>query len=263
MTTAEFSAESVAGIGEIRPGDDLCTIVGDAIADSVEEGDIVVVTSKIVSKAEGRVVAAADREGAIAQETVRLVAERRTPAGTTRIVENKLGLVQAAAGVDASNTPEGTVLLLPEDPDRTAHEMCLALRERLGRRIGVIVTDTMGRPWRIGQTDVAIGAAGVRVLDNLRGAKDDFGRELAVTNAALADEIAGAANLLAGKTSRRPVTLVHGLGHLVLDDEALASGTERPRARDIIRPSEEDLFRVGTQEAYEAGRAAAMKEAAE
>jgi coenzyme F420-0:L-glutamate ligase/coenzyme F420-1:gamma-L-glutamate ligase len=165
--------------------------------------------------------------------------------------------------VDASNTPEGTVLLLPEDPDRTAHEMCLALRERLGRRIGVIVTDTMGRPWRIGQTDVAIGAAGVRVLDNLRGAKDDFGRELAVTNAALADEIAGAANLLAGKTSRRPVTLVHGLGHLVLDDEALASGTERPRARDIIRPSEEDLFRVGTQEAYEAGRAAAMKEAAE
>jgi len=263
MSVAEFSAESVRGIGEIAPGDELSAIIGDAIAGRVREGDVVVVTSKIVSKAEGRVVRADDREAAITAETVRVVAEKRWPGGSTRIVENRLGLVQAAAGVDASNTPEGTVLLLPEDPDRSALELCAALRARHGVCVGVIITDTMGRPWRIGQTDVAIGAAGVRVLDDLQGTADDFGRELAVTNAALADEIAGAANLLAGKTSRQPVTLVHGLGDLVLDDAAVAAarlgGGSAPSARDLVRAPEDDLFRLGAREAYEEGYAAGLK----
>ena len=220
-----------------------------------------VITSKIVSKAEGRVVAASDREAAITAETVRLVAEKRHPGGSTRIVENRLGLVQAAAGVDASNTPEGTVLLLPEDPDGSAHSICVALRERSGMTLGVIITDTMGRPWRIGQTDVAIGAAGVTVLENLHGTTDDFGRELAVTNAAVADEIAGAANLVAGKTTRNPVTLVHGLGHLVLDSGAFQGAQDLPLARDLIRSPEDDLFRLGTRESYEEGFAAGAQSA--
>lgn len=264
MTLVELSIEPVPGLGEIAPGDELASLIGDAIGSRVRDGDVVVVTSKIVSKAEGRVVRAEDREAAITAETVRIVAEKHWPGGSTRIVENRLGLVQAAAGVDASNTAVGTVLLLPEDPDRSALEICRALRAQHSLNLGVIITDTMGRPWRIGQTDVAIGAAGVRVLDDLQGTTDDFGNELAVTNAALADEIAGAANLVAGKTSRCPVTLVHGLGHLVLDDVSFAAATERgdaPVARDLVRAAEEDLFRQGTNEAYQAGFEAGSQEA--
>jgi Uncharacterized conserved protein len=129
------------------------------------------VTSKIVSKAEGRFVRADDREQAITDETVRVVATRVTGDHVTRIVENRLGIVSAAAGVDASNTPEGTVLLLPLDPDASARAICATLRERFGVDVGVIVTDTLGRAWRIGQTDVAIGAAGVLVTDDLRGSR--------------------------------------------------------------------------------------------
>lgn len=260
MAATAFSVESIPGIGEIAPGMDLREVIGAAVETSLQDGDIVVVTSKIVSKAEGRVVAAADRESAIDEETVRVVAEKHWPGGTTRIVENRLGLIQAAAGVDASNTPDGTVLLLPEDPDSSAMEICLALRERSGLRIGVIITDTMGRPWRLGQTDVAIGAAGVQVLQDLQGAEDDFGRELSVTNAAVADEIAGAANLVAGKTTRRPVTLVHGLERLVLDAEQLDAQAS-PKARDLIRAPHDDLFRLGSQESYDEGYVAGMRDA--
>jgi coenzyme F420-0:L-glutamate ligase/coenzyme F420-1:gamma-L-glutamate ligase len=156
------------GIAEVAAGDDLATIIGDALAadaEGVVDGDILVVTSKIVSKAEGRQLAASDREDAITAETVRVVAVR----GTTRIVENRLGVVGAAAGVDASNTPEGTILLLPIDPDASARALCAALRERFGVRLGIVVSDTLGRAWRIGQTDIAIGAAGMRVVDDLRG----------------------------------------------------------------------------------------------
>lgn len=256
MITDTLSLESIPGIGEVQSGDDLSTIIGEAIGGRVRSGDVVVVTSKIVSKAEGRVVAADDREEAITAETVRVVAERHANGRVTRIVENRLGLVQAAAGVDASNTPDGTVLLLPGDPDASARRLCAALRARFGVSLGVIITDTLGRPWRIGQTDVAIGAAGVTLLEDLQGSRDDFGRELAVTVAALADEIAGAANLLAGKTSRCPVTLVHGLGHLVLGDHILAAGAMGPTARDLVRSSDDDLFRLGTREAHEAGYAA-------
>ncbi|MDQ1554353.1 MAG: coenzyme F420-0:L-glutamate ligase / coenzyme F420:gamma-L-glutamate ligase, partial [Microbacteriaceae bacterium] len=171
---------AIGGVPEIVTGDDLATIIGDLVGNGeggpLEDGDVVVVTSKIVSKAEGRMIRAADREDAITSETVRLVARREHPGGVTRIVENRLGIVQAAAGVDSSNTPEGTVLLLPVDPDASARVIAAALRERFGVTVGVVISDTLGRPWREGQTDVAIGAAGIRVLDDLRGSTDAGGR---------------------------------------------------------------------------------------
>jgi coenzyme F420-0:L-glutamate ligase/coenzyme F420-1:gamma-L-glutamate ligase len=248
-----FSVTGINGIGEISSGDDLVSVIAAAVKDDIAEGDVVVVTSKIVSKAEGRSVRAADREDAITAETVRLVASKRHPGGVTRIVENRLGLVLAAAGVDASNTPEGTVLLLPEDPDASARALCAGLRERLGISLGVVITDTLGRPWRLGQTDLAIGAAGMAVTDDRRGGTDDFGRALDVTVTAVADEVAGAANLVLGKTSRRPVAIVRGLGHLV--------GTlSEPGASSLIRPAAEDMFRLGSAEAYEEGFRAGLAE---
>ncbi|MCU1577212.1 MAG: coenzyme F420-0:L-glutamate ligase [Leifsonia sp.] len=256
---------AVEGIPEIVPGDDLAAIIGAALdaahdapgavgapdALGLADGDILAVTSKIVSKAEGRVVEAADREQAITDETVRIVATRQHPGSVTRIVENRLGMVSAAAGVDASNTPEGTVLLLPLDPDASAARLRGAIEKRFGVRIGVIVTDTVGRPWRQGQTDVAIGASGVRLLDDLRGTLDAHGRRLDVTTPAVGDEIAAAADLVKGKSAGLPVAVVRGLGHL-LDDAA-------PGARVLIRPAEADMFRLGSDEAwqqgFEAGRA--------
>ena len=153
-----FSVEALEGIPEIVAGDDLATIIGDAIERSssgLQPGDILAITSKIVSKAEGRTVRAPAREDAIAAETVRVVATRTHPGGLTRIVENRLGLVLAAAGVDSSNTPYGTVLLLPRDPDASAVLLAQALRDRFDAAVGVVITDTLGRPWRVGQTDAA------------------------------------------------------------------------------------------------------------
>jgi len=245
-----FSVHAVPGLPEIVAGDDLAVLIGDALP-PLEDGDILAVTSKIVSKAEGRQVRAADREDAITAETVRVVATREHAHGVTRIVENRQGLVLAAAGVDSSNTPEGTVLLLPEDPDASARALCAALRERFGVRIGIVISDTLGRPWREGQTDLAIGAAGIRVLDDLRGTGDANGRRLDVTVAAVADEIAGAADLVKGKTSGVPVAIVRGLGHLVADLDA-------PGARAIVRPPEQDMFRLGTREAWDEGYRAGL-----
>ncbi len=244
---------ALLGLPEFRPGDDLAGILGDALAGVAEEGDIIAVTSKIVSKAEGRIVAAADREDAITAETVRVVAERphADGSGTTRIVENRQGLVMAAAGVDASNAPDGHVLLLPEDPDRSARHLAEVLRNRLGIRVGVILTDTLGRPWREGQTDAAIGAAGVVVLQELAGTVDGNGRPLAVTAPAIADELAAAAELVKGKAGSRPVAVIRGLGHLV-------TGLDAPGARALIRPSERDMFRQGSREAYAEGYAAGL-----
>jgi coenzyme F420-0:L-glutamate ligase/coenzyme F420-1:gamma-L-glutamate ligase len=244
--TSAFGVFAVHGIPEIGAGDDLARILGDALEGAVEDGDILVVTSKIVSKAEGRQIAAADREDAITAETVRVVASRPHPGGITRIVENRQGLVLAAAGVDGSNTPEGTVLLLPEDPDASARALCAALRDRFGVRLGVVVSDTLGRPWRLGQTDLAIGAAGVLVLDDLRGSVDSGGRRLEATIVAVADELASAAELVKGKAEGRPVAVVRGLGHLVTSLDA-------PGARTIARPSADDLFRQGSDEAWQAG----------
>ena len=238
---------AVAGIPEIVPGDDLVTIIGDAVAGQLEDGDILAVTSKIVSKAEGRLVEAADREDAITAESVRVVATR----GATRIVENRLGLVLAAAGVDSSNTPEGHVLLLPEDPDASARALASALRERFGVTLGVVITDTLGRPWREGQADAAIGAAGIRVLDDLRGSTDANGRLLEATVGATADEIASAADLVKGKSGGLPVAIVRGLGHVVGD-------LGLPGARSLVRPSESDMFRLGTKEAWDEGYRAGL-----
>jgi coenzyme F420-0:L-glutamate ligase/coenzyme F420-1:gamma-L-glutamate ligase len=244
----------VAGLPEFVAGDDLVAIICEAIGEILEDGDVVAVTSKIVSKAEGRQRTAVDREEAITEETVRVVATREHPGGVTRIVENHLGLILAAAGVDASNTPDGVILLLPVDPDASALALCTALRERYGVLVGVVITDTLGRAWRQGQTDVAIGAAGLRVLDDLRGGVDSGGRRLDVTVAAVADEIAGAADLVKGKATGMPVAVVRGLGHLVGE-------LTEPGARAIVRPAAEDMFRQGTDEAwregYEAGLAAA------
>jgi coenzyme F420-0:L-glutamate ligase/coenzyme F420-1:gamma-L-glutamate ligase len=261
MTGAGFSAWAVPGIPEVNPADDLVALICDAVAGqaagdpsrALAEGDILVVASKIVAKAEGRLVPATDREKAIADDTVRVVAERVTPAGATRIVETRQGLIMAAAGIDMSNVPDGYALRLPEDPDRSARGLCAALRERLGIRLGVIVTDTLGRPWRVGQTDVAIGAAGLQLTEDLRGGADANGRPLHATIAVVADEIAGAADLVKGKASGLPVAVVRGLGRLV-------TGLDAPGARSLVRSLEEDMFRFGSAEAYRLGYDAARAE---
>ncbi len=244
---AALSVWAPGGIGEVLPGDDLVTLIAAALtspgATPVKDGDVVVVTSKIVSKAEGRVVAADSREAAIDAETVRLVAAR----GTLRIVENRQGLVMAAAGVDASNTPDGTVLLLPEDPDDSARALRTGLQRALGVRLAVVITDTAGRAWREGLVDIAIGAAGLAVLDDLRGGVDSHGRELTVTVTAIADEIAAASELVRGKTAGRPVAVVRGLARYVSDDDG-------PGAKALQRGPDTDLFSLGTVEAYRLGR---------
>lgn len=245
-----FSAWALEGIPEVVAGDDLPAMIADAVTAGegagLADGDILVVTSKVVSKAEGRQVEAADREEAITAETVRVVATKEHPGGVTRIVENRLGLVLAAAGVDSSNAPEGTILLLPLDPDASARAICALLRERTGARVGVVISDTLGRAWRLGQTDVAIGAAGLRVLDDLRGSTDAGGRRLDATIVAVADELAGAADLVKGKAAGLPVAVIRGLGRFVGE-------LDEPGARAIIRSAPEDLFRLGSDEAYAEG----------
>ncbi|MFF7730764.1 coenzyme F420-0:L-glutamate ligase [Streptomyces sp. NPDC008001] len=236
---------AVPGIPEVRPGDDLVKILAGAVTGEglpgLADGDVLLVTSKIVSKAEGRIVRAGDREAAIDAETVRVVARR----GTLRIVENRQGLVMAAAGVDASNTAAGTILLLPEDPDASARALRDGLRETLGVRVGVIVTDTFGRPWRSGLTDVAIGAAGVRVLDDLRGGVDSHGNPLSATVVATADELAAAGDLVKGKAAGLPVAVVRGLPHVVGEGDDSDGGG----ARALVRSAADDMFRLGTSEA--------------
>nr|WP_199834790.1 coenzyme F420-0:L-glutamate ligase [Streptomyces sp. NRRL WC-3618] len=231
---------AVGGLPEVRAGDDLAKLIA-AAEPGLLDGDVLLVTSKIVSKAEGRVVEAADREAAIDAETVRVVARR----GALRIVENRQGLVMAAAGVDASNTPSGTVLLLPEDPDASARAVRDGLRDALGVNVGVLVTDTFGRPWRAGLTDVAIGAAGVRVLDDLRGGTDAYGNPLSATVVATADELAAAGDLVKGKASGLPVAVMRGLAHVVVKDDS----AEETGARAMVRDARDDMFRLGTSEA--------------
>ncbi|WP_425954567.1 coenzyme F420-0:L-glutamate ligase [Xylanimonas sp. McL0601] len=247
------------GLGEVRPGDDLAALVGDLLdGERLAEGDVVVVTSKVVSKAEGRVVAADDREQAITDETVRVVATRSRPGlPPLRIVENRLGLVMAAAGVDASNTPDGTVLLLPLDPDASASALRDALRARFGLdRLGVVVTDTAGRAWRDALVDIAIGAAGVQVVDDLRGGADAHGRPLNVTVTAVVDEIASASELVRGKATGRAVAVVRGVGRYVPAGSGADDGDAPPGgARRLVRGSADDLFREGTSEAYARGHA--------
>ena len=228
-----LTVTGVPGLPEISAGADLARLISDAAGD-LRDGDILVVTSKIVSKAEGRVIRG-DRERAIDSEAIRVVARR----GQTRIVETRHGLVLAAAGVDSSNTEPGTVVLLPEDPDGSARRLRKAIAERRGLSVGVVITDTMGRPWRNGQTDTAIGAAGIVPLRDHRGQSDTFGNQLEVTVAAVADEIAASADLVKGKTSQVPVAIVRGLA-------ALVTSADGPGAAALIRPSADDMFRLGT-----------------
>ena len=248
-----FEVIALDGIPEVRAGDDLASmIVAAYTALGAVDGDILVVTSKVVSKAEGRTLPGDDREAAIDQETVREVARIDWNGGSTRIVENRQGLVLAAAGVDASNVDEGVVLLLPEDPDASARAIAEAVRAATGQAVGVIVSDTLGRAWRIGQTDHAIGAAGVVVADDLRGTTDSRGRILEATIPAVGDELAAAADLAKGKASGRPVAVIRGLGHLV-------SGLDAPGARSLQRPIEQDSFREGANEAWRRGYEAALE----
>ncbi|MGI8697266.1 MAG: coenzyme F420-0:L-glutamate ligase [Mycobacteriales bacterium] len=252
--TGRCEIRPVEGMPELRPGDDLAGAVA-AAAPWLADRDIVVVTSKVVSKVEGRlVVTPADQAGreaarqqAIEAETVRVVARR----GPTRIVQNRHGFVIAAAGVDTSNVGIGEIALLPVDSDRSARELRAGLRRLLGVDVGIVITDTAGRPWRRGVVDLAVGAAGVAAISDLRGRADRFGNRLAVTEVALVDEIAAAADLVKGKLDAIPVAVVRGLS--TVDDDA--------GVRPLIRSAEEDMFRLGTAEAIELGRHAAFEPA--
>lgn len=241
-----YSVHGLPGIPEIREGDDLAALIAASAAGpegpGLVDGDVLVVTSKILSKAEGRLLRGVDREKVIDAETVRVVARR----GRTRIVETRHGFVMAAAGVDASNTEPGTLLLLPEDSDASARGLRAALSELVGARLGIVVSDTFGRPWRTGLTDVAIGVAGLGAVDDHRGRNDTHGNELAVTVTAVADELASAAELVKGKAGAVPVAIVRGLGHLVTDDDGEG-------VRPLLRGAEDDMFRLGTNEALTQG----------
>src|SRR3954451_11486272 len=234
----QFSMQGIEGLPEVQDGDDLAELIA-AAAPELQDGDVVVVTSKVVSKAEGRLVQM-DRQKAIDSETARVVAER----GDTRIVETQHGFVLAAAGVDASNVPAGWVALLPEDADASARALRAGVRSRLGVDVAVVITDTFGRPWRNGLVDVAIGAAGFPALDDHRGRTDAHGHTLEMTVTALADEVAAAAELVKGKLAGVPVAVVRGL--------QFAAPADDLGARPLVRPAGEDMFRMGTREAKQA-----------
>ena len=227
------------GMPEVAAGDDLAGIVVAAVGTDLVDGDVLCLTSKVVSKAEGR-TRVGDRDAAIDEETERVVARR----GGTRIVRHRLGLTMAAAGVDASNVAPGSIALLPLDPDASARRLRREVHERAGVNVGVIVTDTAGRAWREGQTDIAIGAAGLVVAEDFAGRTDTYGNALAVTLPAVADELAGAAELAQGKLTGRPVAVVRGRGDLVLPP-----GEDGPGAASLVRPEGGDLFGWGAREA--------------
>lgn len=246
-----LGAVALPGMPEVSEGDDLAALVLAACSDAgldLVDGDVVVVSSKVVSKAAGLSVPTLDvspiavREALVATETVRVVARRRTPRGLAQVVEAAAGPVMAAAGVDTSNTPPGTALLLPRDPDGAARALRARLRELGAPQVGVIVSDTSGRAWRVGQTDFALGCAGLRVIEDLRGTVDASGAVLQVTERALADEIAALADLVKGKASGTPVAVVRGLTDVVTSDDG-------PGAAALVRDSGSDWFRLGHVEA--------------
>jgi coenzyme F420-0:L-glutamate ligase/coenzyme F420-1:gamma-L-glutamate ligase len=246
-TAAPVQILPVIGLPEFRPGDDLAAAIC-AAAPWLQDGDVVVVTSKVVSKCEGRIVAAPEdaderdalRRKLIDQEAVRVLARK----GRTLITANRHGLVQAAAGVDGSNVAATELALLPEDPDASAAELRAELAQRCGADVAVILTDTMGRAWRNGQTDAAIGSAGLPVLHSYAGARDRHGNELLVTEVAVADEVAAAADLVKGKLTGVAVAVVRGL--TLPDDGSTAA--------HLLRGGDDDLFWLGTAEAIELGR---------
>ena len=224
----------VEGIGEISPGDDLAEIIAGTAP--LAAGDVVVVTQKVVSKAEGRLVAVDPSDPRshkvhVEAEAVRILRRR----GDLVMTETRHGFICANAGVDLSNVAEGWAALLPVDPDRSARWIRDGLRARTGLEVGVIVSDTFGRTWRRGVTDVAIGTAGVAGVVDLRGTTDALGRELAVTEVCVADELAGAAELVMGKSAGVPVAIVRGVDPAWLRESSVRA--------EIVRPHREDLFR--------------------
>lgn len=246
----ELHIRPVTGLGEFGPGNDLAADIV-AAAPWLADDDIVVVTSKVLSKIEGRMVSApsapedrdALRRKLIDDEAVRIVARR----GELTITANRNGLVQAAAGIDGSNVPADQLALLPRDPDASAARLRAALADR-GLRVAVVVTDTMGRAWRAGQTDIAIGASGLAVRHGYDGTVDKHGNPLQVTDIAVADELAAAADLVKGKLAGVPVAVIRGL--TPVDDGSTAG--------DLVRGGDDDLFRLGTDEALAAGRREAL-----
>jgi len=233
----EVSAYAPEGVPDVAAGDDLVGLLLPLV--DLADGEIVAVTSKVVAKAEGRVVRG-ERDDLLPQETVRVVARR----GTTTIVRTRHGLTLAAGGIDASNVARGWVVLLPEDSDGSARRVRADIAARTGRNVGVVVTDTAGRAWREGQTDIAIGAAGLRVAEEYAGRVDAHGNELEVTAPAVADEIAGLAELAQGKLSGRPFAVVRGRADLVLPP-----GEDGPGAAALVRPEGVDMFGYGAREA--------------
>lgn len=243
MTSLEI--RPVEGIGEVGEGDDLAALILSA-APWLADGDVLVVTSKIVSKSEGRVVTG-DYAEAIAAETADVIARR----GHIRIVRTHHGLVMAAAGVDASNVDPGSLVLLPVDPDGSARRLRAAIRAAAGISVAVVVTDTMGRAWRMGQTDVAIGAAGLAPMLSYDGETDPYGNRLSVTAPAIADELAGAGDLVKGKTNGVPVAVVRGFAASVSEEDG-------PGAAALVRPPEQDMFGLGAEEARRLGHLEAV-----
>ncbi len=236
--TTRLEIVPIDGIGEVHPGDEIADLVATAAAAQgtpVADGDCLVVTQKIVSKAEGRLVPLdhedrAARHALVESESRRIVRRR----GDLVISETHHGFVCANAGIDLSNVDAGQAALLPVDPDSSAHHIRNALRARHGVDVAVVVSDTFGRPWRLGLTDVAIGVAGIAAIVDLRGSADARGRVLQVTEVAIADEIAGAAELVMGKAAGVPVAIVRGL-----DPAWFGAGA----ARDLVRNPQDDLFR--------------------
>ncbi len=296
-----FTALPVLGLPEISVGDDLAALLVQALVETglqLADGDILVVASKVVAKAADLRADSAQRVVAVLAESRRVVAERNSPGGMVRIVETLAGPVLAAAGIDASNTgPTGGLLLLPRDPDAHAQALRLAIAhawaastDQPAPRIGLIIADTAGRPWRRGQTDFALGACGVQLVDDLRGSYDDDGNPLFVTARAVGDELAAAADLVKGKTSRCAAVLIRGLAHLLVDaasptaegvaadqactsdhaaapdappttpapakgrDLAARADTTTPvsAVRDLVRTGPQDWFAYGHQEAVRA-----------
>ncbi len=233
----------VPGLPEIHRADDLAGLVADAVraaGEALRDRDVVVVTQKIVSKAEGAMVAVdpddpLSHKPLVERESVRILRRR----GELIISETRHGFVCANAGIDLSNVERGQAALLPEDPDRSARRIRDGLRGRLGVEAAVIVSDTFGRPWRRGVTDVAIGSAGLRPVLDLRGTEDAYGRELQVTEVAIVDEIAGAADLVMGKATGVPVAIVRGIDPAAFDPSPGRAGV----VSDVVRSPAEDLFR--------------------
>jgi coenzyme F420-0:L-glutamate ligase/coenzyme F420-1:gamma-L-glutamate ligase len=234
-----LSLWAVEGMGEIRPGDQLGELVADACVGPpngpLEDGDVLVVTQKVVSKAEGRLVPVdpddpLSHKELVEQEAARVLRRR----GDLVITETRHGFVCANSGVDLSNVERGQAALLPLDSDRSARRVRNIVRARLGVSVGVVVSDTFGRPWRKGLTDVAIGVAGIAGVVDLRGTEDALGRPMQVTEVAVADEVASAAELVMGKASGCPVAVVRGLDASWLRDASV---------RELIRDPQEDLFR--------------------